>query len=95
MHLARGQLLRLQALLIPSAAGRLATLALSHGVFLCFFELAAIHVLRCIGRPRSVWTLILVWVAPIISSFALSRPAFLFVGNALLSLTVLFIVLAG
>ena len=53
VHLSSGNLLRLQAFLISTAAWRLSALALSDGVFLRFFELAAIHVLGCVGRPEN------------------------------------------
>ena len=51
MHLSRSQLLRLQTFLISSSARRLASLALSYSVFLCFLKFATIHVLGCVGRP--------------------------------------------
>lgn len=43
--LSSSQLLRLQSFLVTTAARRLPSLALSDGVFLVFFKLAAIHVL--------------------------------------------------
>ena len=45
LHLSSCQLLRLQSFLVSTTAWGLATLALSDGVFLVFFKLAAIHVL--------------------------------------------------
>ena len=53
VQLAPGQLLRLESLLVPSAARRLSSLALTDSVLLRLFELAAIHVLRRVGGPRS------------------------------------------
>jgi len=45
VHLPSYKLLRFQSFLIPATAWGLATLALSNGIFLVFFKLAAIHVL--------------------------------------------------
>ena len=53
VHLARHQLLRLQAFLISAARRGLSSLALTDGVLLCFLELAAIHVLGCVGCPET------------------------------------------
>ena len=53
VHLPSRQLLRLQPFLVAATARGLSTLALSHSVFLVFFELATIHVLGCVGRPST------------------------------------------
>lgn len=51
VHLSSCELLRLQPFLVTTSTRRLTSLALSNSVLL-FFELSAIHVLRCVGGPR-------------------------------------------
>ena len=45
-------LFRLEPFLVPPSARRLTALALPYRVFLVFFDLAAVHVLRCIRCPK-------------------------------------------
>lgn len=93
MHLSSSQLLRLQPFLVAAATWGLSALALSHGVFLVFLEFATIHVLGCVGRPRSIWSLILMWVTSVTGSFCLiCGTALFFVSDALLCLIILFLV---
>lgn len=83
VHLAGHHLLRLEPLFGSSAARGLSPLALSDSILLLFFELAAIHVLRGIGGPRPVRTL-LVGVVPATPLRQRLRAAFLLGGETLL-----------
>mmetsp|Transcript_16115 Transcript_16115/g.19127 ORF Transcript_16115/g.19127 Transcript_16115/m.19127 type:complete len:152 (+) Transcript_16115:1079-1534(+) len=96
MHFTGGDLLRLEAFLVASTARWLPTLALSNDVFLCFFKFTAVHVLGCIGCPRSVCALIHMLIASISSALDLVGGATLFfVNDALLGFPILLLVVAA
>lgn len=94
MQLSSSELLRLQPFLVAASTWRLTSLALSNSVLL-FFELSAIHVLGCVGGPRSIWALVLVWVSSVTGLHLVGRPALLFVRDALFSFILFFIVPAA
>lgn len=88
VQLAPGQLLRLESLLVPSAARRLSSLALTDSVLLRLFELAAIHVLRRVGGPGAIGHLLV----RVVSALRLRWTPLFLRSDALLAFIILFVV---